>query len=136
YRQRYLVYFLGFSGTAHSRVSMSANYFAGRLKELREQAGLNQQELAERAGMSKGGIANLEQGRTKPAWDSVLALAAALGVSCEAFQAAPASRPEPQRGRPPKPTPDAPTPKRPRGLPRKGSETAARQGGETGRQAR
>lgn len=74
--------------------------FAARLKELRETAGLTQGQLAEKAGLSKAGIADLEQGRNRPSWDTVQALCNALGVSCEEFQREPAKR-EPQgRGRP------------------------------------
>ena len=59
--------------------------FASRLKALREQAGLSQGQLAERAGMNMFSIAKLEQGRREPSWATVLALAAALGVDCTAF---------------------------------------------------
>ena len=75
--------------------------FAGRLKQLREKAGLTQEQLAKQAGLSKGGIANLEQGIRAPAWETVQALASALGVSCEAFQVSPAPDATPvSRGRP------------------------------------
>jgi len=99
-----------------------AQRFAGRLRELREQAGLTQPQLADRAGLSKAGIADLEQGRRQPAWETVVALAKALGVSCDAFLQEPATAPPAGPGRPRK----APTegavprePKRPRGRPRK-----------------
>src|SRR4051812_22326297 len=84
--------------------------FGLKLKELRHHAGLTQPGLAEKAGMSKGGIADLEQGINKPSWETVQALAAALGVSCEAFQAPPSADAQPRgRGRPPKAdTPTAP----------------------------
>ena len=52
--------------------------------------------------MSKGGVANLEQGIRKPGWDTIQKLATALGVGVEAFAeeaTGPASRP---RGRPKK----------------------------------
>jgi transcriptional regulator with XRE-family HTH domain len=65
---------------------MSKQSFADRLKQLREAAGLTQPQLAERAGMNQFGIAKLEQGVRHPTWETVQALAAALGVSCEAFQ--------------------------------------------------
>jgi transcriptional regulator with XRE-family HTH domain len=79
---------------------MSADYFAGRLKELRERAGLTQQQLAERAGMNKFGIAKLEQGKTKPWWESVLALANALGVTPNDFTSPPSARTDTKPGRP------------------------------------
>ena len=82
---------------------MSAEWFAGRLKELREAAGLTQQQLAERAGMNRFGVAQLEQGRNKPGWETVLILSPALGVSCEAFNQEPEASSQPRRGRPRKP---------------------------------
>jgi transcriptional regulator with XRE-family HTH domain len=94
--------------------------FARRLKELREGAGLTQQQLGERAGMHKLTVAKLEQGIREPGWATVQALADALGVSCEAFREAPGPAPTPQRGRPRKATSPEPAPKRPRGRPRKG----------------
>jgi transcriptional regulator with XRE-family HTH domain len=75
-------------------------WFAGRLRELREAAGLTQGELAERAGLTRVGVAQLEVGRRKPAWETVLALCDALGVECGAFTQAPADRPAPGPGRP------------------------------------
>jgi transcriptional regulator with XRE-family HTH domain len=92
--------------------------FARRLKELREQAGLTQQQLAEKAGMHKLTVAKLEQGIREPSWATVQALADALGVNTDAFRQEPAAAPEPQRGRPRKAPPAAMTPKRPRGRPR------------------
>jgi transcriptional regulator with XRE-family HTH domain len=59
--------------------------FATRLRALRERAGLTQAQLAERAGMHLHGITKLEQGDREPAWATVMALADALGVTCEAF---------------------------------------------------
>jgi len=76
--------------------------FGGRLQQLREQAGLTQAELAERAECFSLTISKLERGIQEPAWPLVVALAKALGVSCDAFvveggQAPEGSRP---RGRP------------------------------------
>jgi transcriptional regulator with XRE-family HTH domain len=103
-------------------------WFGPRLKELREAAGLKQHELAERAGLKKAGIANLEQGRTRPHWDTVVALCRALAVSCDAFMLPPTEREPPGPGRPAKPKDEAAgeKPKRPRGRPRK-QEEAERQ---------
>ena len=81
---------------------MSAEWFAGRLKELREQARLTQPELADKAGLSKAGVADLEQGRREPSWATAVALAGALGVEVTAFLEMPADRPRTGRGRPPK----------------------------------
>jgi DNA-binding XRE family transcriptional regulator len=94
-------------------------WFAGRLRELREGAGLTQTELAAKAGLTREGVAQLETGRRKPAWETVLALGAALGCSCEAFTQAPAERPHLGPGRPRKEPAGEPARKRPRGRPRK-----------------
>src|SRR5687767_7441742 len=81
--------------------SMSAEWFAGRLKELRTASRLTQKQLAETSGLKEGGIRDLEQGRRNPSWETVLALAKALGVDCTAFTQPPAEQPaEPKRGRP------------------------------------
>src|SRR5947199_6997239 len=82
---------------------MSAKWFAARLKELREGAGLTQPQLADKAGLSKAGIADLEQARREPSWATAVALAEALAVDCTAFLEAPTPRPQTGRGRPPKP---------------------------------
>jgi transcriptional regulator with XRE-family HTH domain len=79
---------------------MDADYFAARLKELREQAGLTQQELAERTGFTASGVSQWEMGRRVPAWPHVVALAEALGVTPDAFLAEPQARPPAGRGRP------------------------------------
>ena len=50
--------------------------------------------------MTRSGVAQLEQGRNKPSWDTVLALCKALQVSCEAFTQEPTQRPQAGRGRP------------------------------------
>jgi DNA-binding XRE family transcriptional regulator len=77
--------------------------FGARLKQLREQAGLTQPELAERAGMNRFGIAKLEQGVREPTWATVQALCQALGLSCAAFEGTTSSG-----GIPPEPSPETP----------------------------
>src|ERR1700736_3118092 len=79
------------------------NNFSARLKELREGAGLTQQQLAEGAGIHKLTVAKLEQGIREPSWATVQTLANALGVTCEAFTQPSADREPPGRGRPAKP---------------------------------
>jgi transcriptional regulator with XRE-family HTH domain len=69
-----------------------AEWFAVRLKELREAAGWTQQELATRAKLHRMGVAQLEMGRRKPAWETVLALCEALGVKCDVFAEEPGKR--------------------------------------------
>jgi transcriptional regulator with XRE-family HTH domain len=116
---------------------MSANaaeWFAGRLRELREAAGWTQSELAERAGLTRDGVAHLEQGRRKPGWETVLALAEALGVDCLAFTLRPAGESPAGRGRPRKGTSAPPAPAGCRGKPegkgggRKGKPAAGQEG--------
>ncbi len=63
--------------------------FAARLRELRESAGLTQEALAIKAGLSRDGVAHLEQGRRSPSWKTVQALASALGVESGAFTTTP-----------------------------------------------
>jgi transcriptional regulator with XRE-family HTH domain len=90
--------------------------FSIKLKELRQAAGLSQAQLAEMAGLHPMALAKLEQGQRGPAWDTVLAIAKALNVTCEAFNQAPAGdAPTPQRGRPPKaPAPEPKQARKPR----------------------
>jgi predicted ATPase/DNA-binding XRE family transcriptional regulator len=58
--------------------------FGRRLRRFRERAGLTQEELAERAGLSAEGVSALERGaRRRPYPHTVRALAAALGLSDE-----------------------------------------------------
>jgi transcriptional regulator with XRE-family HTH domain len=85
---------------------MEAEWFAGRLRELREASGMTREQLAQVAGMKLGGIRDLEQGRRMPSWESVIALCKALKVNCDSFLQPPASpNPKPGPGRPRKPTP-------------------------------
>jgi transcriptional regulator with XRE-family HTH domain len=62
-----------------------AGGFGRRLKQLRESAGLTQEELARAADLSVSFVSKLEQRDLDPAWSTVQSLAAALSVSCEAF---------------------------------------------------
>src|SRR5579875_3867528 len=87
-----------------------ATGFAVRLRAVREQAGLSQRELAERAGCNVFTLSKLERGTQEPAWPLVLALARALGVECMAFQPTGNQLPEESA--------------RPRGRPRKADATA------------
>lgn len=68
-------------------VSKKRSTFGARLRELRDGAGLTQQELAEKAGMLPAALARLERGERSPLWETVLKLAAALQVGVEEFVA-------------------------------------------------
>ncbi|QJW92951.1 helix-turn-helix domain-containing protein [Frigoriglobus tundricola] len=59
--------------------------FAELLRELREKAGLTQQQLADRAGLPVTSLRNHEQGQRSPSWAAVVKLAKALGVTADTF---------------------------------------------------
>src|SRR5258708_7753975 len=59
--------------------------FAEKLRELRTGKGLSQKELADTAGVTQAAVAHWESGKKIPAFDSVQALCAALGVRCTVF---------------------------------------------------
>ena len=99
-----------------------ASWFGARLRELREQAGLTQQQLAEQCGVKWEAVSRWERSTREPSWSNVVALAKALGVECTAFLQEPAPALPAGPGRPRKPSAesaDQQQPKRPRGRPRK-----------------
>jgi transcriptional regulator with XRE-family HTH domain len=100
-----------------------AAWFGGRLRELREAAGLTRQQLADKARVSADGISQWERGVREPSWSIVIALSEALGVDCRAFLKAPVDREPARPGRPRKPKEGTQEvkPKRARGRPRKDS---------------
>jgi transcriptional regulator with XRE-family HTH domain len=54
---------------------------AGRLKALRAERGLTQQQLADAAGLSQQTVGHLESGRRhRPTGDTLVRLAEALGI--------------------------------------------------------
>jgi transcriptional regulator with XRE-family HTH domain len=59
--------------------------FGRRLRAIRESASLTQADLGRKAGMLPHVVARLELGQREPGWQTVLKLAAALGVGPEAF---------------------------------------------------
>jgi transcriptional regulator with XRE-family HTH domain len=68
-----------------SRDRNRAEWFGPRLRELRESAGLTQQQLGERAGVVGSQINKLELGVNQPTLATAVALARALGVEVGAF---------------------------------------------------
>ena len=60
--------------------------FGVRLRQLREAAGLTQEQLGEKAGMPYQSIAKYERGAVEPTWPNVKILAGALGVNTDAFK--------------------------------------------------
>ncbi len=79
--------------------------FADRLTAIRVAAGFSQYRLAQLSGLSKQSVSVLEQGTSKPSWETVQSLAKALGVTCEAFaiEGAPLPNPPEPKKRGPKP---------------------------------
>jgi DNA-binding XRE family transcriptional regulator len=59
--------------------------FGDRLRELRDRAGLTQQQLARKAIVALATLRGLERRQRRPSWNSVVKLARALGVSADAF---------------------------------------------------
>lgn len=80
--------------------------FGLRLRELRAQAGLTQEDLAERCGLFRTYLSRIETGTANPTLTMIHALAASLGVpvtalfTAEAVTVAPRRKPaRPARGR-------------------------------------
>lgn len=59
--------------------------FKDLLRQLREEAGLTQQQLAEKANLPIGSLRSHEQGQRLPSWAAVVKLAKALGVATDKF---------------------------------------------------
>lgn len=51
------------------------------IKEKREELGLTQKELAEKAGITQSFLCDIEQGRSKPSIDTAVKIADALNIS-------------------------------------------------------
>jgi transcriptional regulator with XRE-family HTH domain len=99
---------------------MKPEWFGIRLRELREAAGLTQQQLADRVGCTWEAVSRWERGAREPGWSQVVAICAALGTDCAVFMREPTSPPAtPHPGRPRKEPTEPPAPKRPVGRPRK-----------------
>lgn len=63
---------------------MTAESFGERVRKRREQEGLSQAELADKAGISRTYLSEIERGRaTNLSWKVVEGLAATLGLSIE-----------------------------------------------------
>ena len=58
---------------------------AQRIRQLRESAGLTVAQAAEAAGLGRTAWYNLESGTRTPAWETLAAIAAALGASLGDF---------------------------------------------------
>jgi transcriptional regulator with XRE-family HTH domain len=60
--------------------------FGEVLRSIREDRGLSQQALADKAGISQIAVSFYEQGKREPGWNAVMALCFALGINCTAFR--------------------------------------------------
>lgn len=82
-------------------MSVEPGFFAGRLKVLREQSGLSQAALAERCGIGVSTLRQFEYGRREPTYETLVKLAAGLGLSLAAFDQPPAAKPakKPRKGK-------------------------------------
>jgi transcriptional regulator with XRE-family HTH domain len=56
---------------------------ANRIKELRDQKGISQEELAHRAGLSRTGMGFLETGKRWPRLDTLMKVAQGLNVTVD-----------------------------------------------------
>src|SRR4051812_27162878 len=66
-------------------VSETPTYFARKLTELREAAGLSKYRLAQLVGISHQALSMMESGQRGPSWDTVQKLALILDVDCAVF---------------------------------------------------
>jgi transcriptional regulator with XRE-family HTH domain len=57
--------------------------FPERLRQAREQRGLNQEELAKKSGLQPSAISHFETGARKPSFDNLKRLATALTVTTD-----------------------------------------------------
>lgn len=87
--------------------------FGLRLRELREAAGLTQQQLADQVGCSLDALSTWEGARRVPLWTAAVALAGALGIGVGEFAAEPSPDVRPRGpGRPHVGSEPPPPPKR------------------------
>ena len=63
--------------------SATSNVFAHRLRAARQKRGLNQLDLASRAGLQATAISHFETGTRRPSFDNLRRLADALGVTTD-----------------------------------------------------
>lgn len=67
---------------------------SNNLRVARKAAGLEQEELASRSGISQGTISRIERGSPAPSVETALALARALGLTVEDLFAASEAAPD------------------------------------------
>jgi transcriptional regulator with XRE-family HTH domain len=82
--------------------TMAVPKFGPQLRRLREAAGLTQVQLAELAGLHTQSVVKIERSERSPNWDSVVALAEALGCTPNDFLTEPEPPPAPKPPRKPR----------------------------------
>ena len=65
------------------REKITVIYLGSRIRQARDRAGLTQEQLAERIGVSRTAIARYESGEIEPKLHNLAAIAVALNVSCD-----------------------------------------------------
>lgn len=73
----------GYRARSEAAAERGRRIFGARLRALRAERGLTQQELAERAGINRVTIARFEGGEQLPRYQTLLALADGLGLPIE-----------------------------------------------------
>ena len=66
---------------------MSENLLAGRIAQLRKEAGMTQEQLGNALGLTYQSVSKWENGTTDPSTSNLLALAKLYGVGAEALLA-------------------------------------------------
>jgi transcriptional regulator with XRE-family HTH domain len=72
---------------------MPASLAGARIRALRSSAGLSAQALAQRSGVARGTLAQLERGEANPTVETLYAIANTLGVPLAELLASPADEP-------------------------------------------
>jgi transcriptional regulator with XRE-family HTH domain len=74
-------------------MDMPASLAGARIRALRSSAGLSAQALAQRSGVARGTLAQLERGEANPTVETLYAIANTLGVPLAELLASPADEP-------------------------------------------
>jgi transcriptional regulator with XRE-family HTH domain len=64
-------------------MSNQSSQFSDRLRRAREERGLSQAQLGEKAGLQAAAISHFENGRRSPSFDNLRALADALNIATD-----------------------------------------------------
>lgn len=64
---------------------ITSNIFPQRLKELRLEKGLTQQQIADEIGVNRGSYSNWEKGKREPSFENLIKLADLLEVSLDSL---------------------------------------------------